>query len=122
MAYGDEVRRLADRVIATTPYPPGVKETFDFQSYRSGVDAKAEMGGSIEAFIQFRAQCYWREYWLSAVRAGDESGRAAAPFLRGSTMDSMRGSAALGTAQKRALQRRAPPLPKMSTRSTIDER
>lgn len=83
VTYGDQIAAEAARIVATTPYPPGVRETFDFTRYGQGSTAPGEQRGSLQMFIEFRAACMWREYWLSAVQRGQtQAAREAAVILR----------------------------------------
>jgi hypothetical protein len=104
LAYGAEIRRFAERLEATTPYPPGMRETFNWNDYGQGTGAPGEISGSIELFVRFRAQCMWREYWLSSMARGrEEAAREAAQILaQVPEWPGFRGTATRGDAQQRA--------------------
>lgn len=108
VAYGEAMQRFAERLVATTPYPPGVTEDFDFSQYGRGTSrgALSEMSASMEIFIRFRAQCMWRQYWLDSIDRGQvQAAREAAEILaQVPDWPGFRGSVDRGDALPRAQQ------------------
>ncbi len=107
VAYGQAVRRFAEGIVATTPYPPGVEEDFDWEQYgRSGLvnSAPGEMSASIEMFVRFRAQCKWRDYWLQSMAAGQRQAASEAAEILAQVPEwpGFRGTADRGDARQRA--------------------
>jgi hypothetical protein len=76
-AYGARIERAAERILATTPSPPGRPDTMDWSTYQPSA-APGEMLGSLEVLIQHRAACRWREYWIDATRSGQRVAAAEA--------------------------------------------
>ncbi|MBO9534114.1 MAG: hypothetical protein J7513_14175 [Solirubrobacteraceae bacterium] len=69
-AYGARVKAAAERILATTPSPPGMPDKMDWARYRPAPGAPGEIEGSIRALIEHRAACRWRDYWLASTLAG----------------------------------------------------
>jgi hypothetical protein len=63
----DRVAAEAKRLMAQTPYPPGVRDPLDWS------DATLDIHNTfdVQSTIEYRAYCFWVKYWVNgADRAG----------------------------------------------------
>jgi hypothetical protein len=81
--YGTEMAAAAARIQTTVPYPPGKMDHFVWTTYRPDPGAPAEAEGSLRMFIEHRASCLWRGYWVDASNRHDDAAvQAAAAILQ----------------------------------------
>jgi hypothetical protein len=64
------VAPVAKRVMAQTPYPPGMSDHFDWRAHGYGLNHAAE----VQRMVEYRAYCLWLKYWLTGT---DRAGAAA---------------------------------------------
>ena len=58
---------VAQRVMAHTPYPPGMSDHFDWAAHTYSLNHAAE----VQSLVEYRSYCLWLKYWLTgADRAG----------------------------------------------------
>lgn len=79
-AVGTELERLAAEVQAGLPYPPGMRDTYDWSRYPGGatLGTDVETRREVQLMSEFRANCLWQRYWLASDASGDAEGLAAA--------------------------------------------
>lgn len=110
LTYGQQIKAQADRFMATTPYPPGMPDTFDWASYSPGAaTAPGQMAGTVRELVEHRAVCLWRAYWLKANerRQTSAASQAATILQQALKWPSLRVDRGEGTAIERRAARAA---------------
>lgn len=59
---------VAEQIELETPYPPGVKDTFDWAATPNDPQNMGSFNvrADVRSFIHFRAWCFWQSFWLQA--------------------------------------------------------
>lgn len=70
---GDEMVRQAREIQAGLPYPPGLRDTYDWSKYSAAatLGTGGETRREMALMIEFRAQCLWLVAWRQARQRGD---------------------------------------------------
>ena len=74
----DEIVPVARQEMARVPYPPGVRDEFDYFARRR---AMLNSSAAVRASVEYHAYCSWVRYWVSgADRAGAAAVLAHVPY------------------------------------------
>jgi hypothetical protein len=64
----DQIVAVARRAMALMPYPPGMRDEFDWFAHRRVL---SNSSGAVRGAVEYHAYCSWVRYWVSgADRAG----------------------------------------------------
>ncbi len=72
-----QIAGVAAAIIARTPYPPGMRDHYDWGDPSAPVNSMDVGPETLESMIEYRSYCLWLRYWLTAQGTPAAQGAAA---------------------------------------------